>query len=95
MNEERARAYGRVVKTLDDMGPSKLLEREQDLIREAADTLLFSADPSDEACRAASRDVELLAQHLVECERWSPEGAEQLVADVSACGLARVAVLAG
>jgi hypothetical protein len=95
MNEQRAQAYGRVVRTLEDMDPAKLLEREIELIREAADGLLFSSDPSGEECRTAIREVELLARHLVECERWTAERAEQLAADVRACGPSRVAVLAG
>jgi hypothetical protein len=39
--------------------------------------------------------VELLVQHLVECERWDAERAEQLARDVSACGPERIAALAG
>jgi hypothetical protein len=95
MTEQRAQAYGRVMRTLADMGPSKLLPREQELLREAADALLFCDDPADVACVAAARDVELLVQHLVECERWDAERAEQLARDVSACGPERIAALAG
>lgn len=84
MNAERTQAYGRVVKTLEDLGPAKLQPGEQDRIREAADTLIFSAD-LDEA-RGALADVETLAAHLLSSGRWSEERAEQLVRDVLACG---------
>ena len=42
MTNERTQAYGRVVKTLDELGPSKLLPAEQARIREAADCLFFA-----------------------------------------------------
>jgi hypothetical protein len=84
MNTERTQAYGRVVRTLDDLGPTKLQPAEQERIREAADTLIFAATP--EEARAALADVEALAGHLVASERWSEERAEALVRDVEACG---------
>ncbi len=79
--EERAQAYGRVVKTLDDLGPTKLQRAEQDTIREAADALLFDEEAYDKLAA-----VEDLAERLVEAERWSPERARALVDDVAACG---------
>jgi hypothetical protein len=79
-NADRAQAYGRVVKTLDDLGPTKLLPDEQDLIRNAADALLFDEDAYD-----ALAQVEDLAERLVEAERWTPERAKALVDDVAAC----------
>ena len=84
MNTERTHAYGRVVKTLEDLGPTKLQASEQDRVRDAADTLIFAAD-LDEA-RAALEDVDALAEHLVESDRWSHERARQLVEDILACG---------
>ena len=42
MTPDRARAYGRVIKTVDELGPSKLLPAERDRIRTTADMLLFS-----------------------------------------------------
>lgn len=84
MNSERTQAYGRVVKTLGDLGPAKLQAAEQDRIREAADTLFFASD-LDEA-RAALEDVDALARHLVATERWTEERAARLVDDVQACG---------
>ena len=84
MNSERTQAYGRVVKTLEDLGPAKLQPAEQARVREAADTLIFAVD-LDEA-RAAMADVDSLAEHLVASDRWSEERAKQLVDDLLACG---------
>ena len=84
MTSDRTQAYGRVVKTLDDIGPAKLQAAEQDRIREAADTLIFAAGP-DEA-RAALDDVEMLGAHLVASGRWTSERAQELLDDLIACG---------
>ena len=84
MNSERTEAYGRVVKTLEDLGPTKLQPAEQARVREAADTLIFAAE-LDEA-RSAMADVDVLAEHLVASDRWSEERARQLVDDLLACG---------
>jgi hypothetical protein len=84
MNTERTHAYGRVVKTLDEIGPTKLQPAEQARVREAADTLIFAADLDD--ARAAMADVDALAEHLVASDRWSEERARQLVDDLLACG---------
>jgi hypothetical protein len=84
MNAERTQAYGRVVKTLEDLGPAKLQAAEEARIREAADTLIFAAD-LDEA-RTAMADADALAEHLVASGRWTEERADQLVRDLLACG---------
>ena len=84
MNTERTQAYGRVVKTLEDLGPTKLQPAELDRVREAADTLIF-ASGIDET-RAAMADIDELAEHLVASDRWSDERAKQLVDDLLACG---------
>jgi hypothetical protein len=84
MTAERTQAYGRVVKTLEDLGPTKLQPAEQDRIREAADTLIFAGAFDD--ARAALEDVEALAEHLVSSGRWSDERARELVDDLLACG---------
>jgi hypothetical protein len=84
MNTERTQAYGRVVKTLEDLGPAKLQPAEQDRVREAADTLIF-ASGIDET-RAAMTDIDSLVDHLVASDRWSDERAKQLVDDLLACG---------
>jgi hypothetical protein len=84
MTSDRTQAYGRVVKTLEDIGPTKLLPHEQELIREAADTLIFAAGP-DEA-GAALADIDALAEHLAGSGRWTAERTQQLVQDLLACG---------
>jgi hypothetical protein len=84
MNSERTQAYGRVVKTLEDLGPAKLQPAEQDRVREAADTLIFAAGL--EEARASLEDVDALAENLVASGRWSDERAQQLVEDILACG---------
>jgi hypothetical protein len=84
MTSERAQAYGRVMRTLREVGSSKLLESEQEQIRHAADTLLFSEDSSE--CSFVSIEVTQLAQHLVDSGRWSQERADQLVNELAACG---------
>ena len=88
---ERSQAYGRVVRTLREVGSTKLLPAEQDLIREAADALLFCDDPTtdesaDDSVGEAVATIETVAAHLVESERWSADRASQLVDDVLACG---------
>jgi hypothetical protein len=84
MNAERTQAYGRVIRTLEDLGPAKLLPAEQERIRDAADTLVFAAD-LDEA-RLAMSEVDALAAHLVASDRWSDERADRLVQDLLDCG---------
>ena len=81
MDTDRSKAYGRVVKTLDDLGPAKLTDTEQHVIRTAADALLFDGDAYDELAA-----VEDLAQQLVDAGRLSAERARLLVDDVAACG---------
>ncbi|HYM59101.1 MAG TPA: hypothetical protein VES79_14145 [Solirubrobacteraceae bacterium] len=85
MNPERTQAYGRIVRTLEEIGPVKLLDTELTRIREAADTLIFASDVEGDV-RVAIDDIRALADHLVESGRWSFERATALVDDVSACG---------
>ncbi len=84
MNSERTQAYGRVIRTLEDVGPTKLHDSEQARIREAADTLIFAATADD--ARAALEDVDALCEHLVATDRWSAERAAELAHDLLACG---------
>jgi hypothetical protein len=84
MTSDRTQAYGRVVKTLEELGPSKLQPAEQDRIREAADNLIFAAGLED--ALASLADVEALAEHLVASGRWTVERADELVHDLLACG---------
>jgi hypothetical protein len=84
MNSERTQAYGRVIKTLEDIGPAKLQPIELRRIREAADSLIFAADLED--AREALADIDALAEHLVASGRWTEERADHLVHDLLACG---------
>jgi hypothetical protein len=87
MTSERSQAYGRVMKTLDDMGPAKLHESEREQIRAAADTLFFAEDlGADAEAREAVSRITKLARGLVDSGRWLDETARPLLADVLACG---------
>jgi hypothetical protein len=93
----RARAYGRVTRTLRELGAAKLLASEQARIRHAADALLFCAEVvQDSTARAAVSDIETLRNHLVESGRWTSERAGELSDAIWACGpgLASVPVAA-
>src|SRR3954468_5287838 len=49
MTPERTAAYRRVIQTIEELGPSKLLGDEQDRLRTAADSLLCTQDPGPDA----------------------------------------------
>jgi hypothetical protein len=85
MTAERSRAYARVMRTIEDMGPAKLHEIEQRRIRNAADTLVFAAE-DDRAVLDALDDAAHLAYHLVASGRWTSERAYRLLDDVADCG---------
>ncbi len=84
MTNERTQAYGRVVKTLDELGPSKLLPAEQARIREAADCLLFASEVDE--TRDSLRDIGKLAEMLVASGRWLEETVDRLIEDLLGCG---------
>ena len=84
MTNNRTQAYGRVVKTLGELGPSKLLPAEQARIRDAADTLIFASDVEETG--DALRDMGRLAEALVSSGRWLEETVDRLVEDLLACG---------
>lgn len=86
MTSDRANAYGRVVATIDDLGPTKLQPAEVERLRAAADTLLFSESLDAPGARDAIDDVEDLTSHLAESERWTVERANRLFDDVAECG---------
>ena len=87
MNSRRARSYARVTMSLRNIGPAKLLPREQAQIRLAADALLFCADlQADVSARDEFAEVEALFDHLVASGRWSDPRAAQLVDELWACG---------
>lgn len=92
MTNERAEAYGRVMRHIADLEASKLQPAERERIREAADTLLFCEDPLAPEAVDAIHDIEALIEHLVTAERFTEGRAQRLLDDVSACGpLAHVA----
>ena len=86
MTSDRSQAYGRVMHTLADVGPAKLHEDEVDLLRDAADTLLFTEDMTDDAARIAVSDARSVIDNLVTSGRWSEERASRLADDLAACG---------
>jgi hypothetical protein len=87
MTSDRSNAYGRVMKTLADIGPAKLQPAEDEIVREAADAMFFAEDLEGNlhAAAALSR-LGQLAARLVDSDRWLFETAERLVHDVEACG---------
>ena len=87
MSPERTQAYKRVIRTLNELGPSKLLAAEQERIRDAADTLIFSSGLSDEqAASEALADADELCRDLVASGRWERVTAAQLAQDLRGCG---------
>jgi len=94
MSPERSNAYRRVMKILEDIGPSKLLDDEQQRIRYAADNLIFSRDlETDIEAQTALIDVENLCRTLIESGRWEEVTATRLADDVYQCGPAAPAIL--
>ena len=81
MDNARSQAYGRVVKTLDELADVKLTADETQPIRDAADALFFDGDGYDELAA-----VEDLVQQLVDADRWTADSGHRLVDDVAACG---------
>jgi hypothetical protein len=87
MSPDRANAYQRVLRALDELGPSKLQPNEQERIRYAADSLIFCPDLlEDDATRDSLEDTELLFEVLVESGRWERVTADKLVDDLRGCG---------
>lgn len=87
MNSERTEAYRRVLHTLEELGPSKLQATEQDRIRHAADTLIFSTGLSEDAeAQDALQDASRLCHALVDSGRWEEARAVRLASDVRECG---------
>lgn len=71
------------MKTLADIGPSKLHGDEQELIREAADTLFFADDTSTTDILGRVDD---LATRLVDSGRLLDETAHKLLRDLEDAG---------
>ena len=94
MSPERSQAYRRVVNTLSELGPSKLLAAEQDLIRYTADNLVFCSDlDEDKEALEALADTKRMFSALVESGRWEQVTATRLADDLGECGPARAAEL--
>jgi hypothetical protein len=75
------------MQTVNELGPSKLLCDEQDRIRHAADSLIFSQVLADDhAAQDALSDVDRLCRVLVDSGRWEQAAAMRLAHDVSGCG---------
>jgi hypothetical protein len=87
MSPERTQAYKRVMRTLTEIGPSKLLPDEQERVRDAADTLIFSSGLSDdESATDALVDADELCRDLVASGRWERVTAARLAQDLRGCG---------
>jgi hypothetical protein len=87
MTADRAHAYRRVIHALGELGPSKLTPSEQERIRHAADSLIFSLELNqDAAAREALTDMDRLCTALVESGRWERTSAHRLASDISQCG---------
>src|SRR5687768_12907789 len=87
MTTNRARAYGRVMTLISELGPAKLHADEQQAIREAADALLFTADvTSDAEARTALNRLDGVMERLVANERLLPEASDAILDAVEGCG---------
>jgi hypothetical protein len=86
IDASRARAYGQIVDVLREIGPAKLHAAEIEVVRSAADALLFSHDDADAEARAALADAHTLARNLVTSQRWTSERAAGLLHDIRSCG---------
>ena len=87
MTTNRARAYGRVIGLIDELGPAKLHPGEQQAVRDAADALLFSFDlASDADAGVMLTRLEDLMDGLVAAGRLVDETADEIVLAVERCG---------
>jgi len=83
MTAERSQAYARVLALLDDA--PELQRTECDLLRGAADALLFARAP-DTATFEAVAEARALTHSLVDCGRCRMEVAAALLAALRNCG---------
>jgi hypothetical protein len=74
------------MRTLRGLDAPALSAVEQDRLREAADALLFARDLDDGDVQWALAEVAVLADELIDAERWTPRRARQLLDDIWACG---------
>lgn len=85
MTSDRASAYGRVMQMLRGRHADPLAATEVDVIREAADALLFSRrlEPYADQCLTA---VITLGETLVRSGRWSASTLDRLIDHLADCG---------
>ena len=87
MTTNRARAYGRVIALIDQIGSTKLHDDEQRAIRDAADALLFTNDAlTDPDARRAMARLHDVLDRLVATDRVLRETADRIVDAVEGCG---------
>ena len=87
MNSERAQAYGRLMKTLQNLRGAKLHPEEEETVREAADALFFCDDlAADAPAQQALSAFHELSDRLLESERMTPEMVRRVTAQVEDCG---------
>ncbi len=86
MTQARTQSYGRVVKALENLGPTKLQPDEQALIRDAADALIFCSERLDAPAQEALHRVEAQFAELIRSGRWTELTAQALLSDVAGCG---------
>jgi hypothetical protein len=87
MTSDRAQAYGRVMDTIGDFDGTKLHADEVQVVRDAADALLFCEDlEADHAAMEALDRFHALTDLLLENGRVTSERVGKLTADVEACG---------
>ena len=87
MTPNRARAYGRVMTLIEELGPATLHPAERQAVRDAADALLFSPDvASDADARDALDHLDDVVEVLVATERIEPRTGESLLQAVELCG---------
>ncbi|HXD57461.1 MAG TPA: hypothetical protein VN606_06060 [Thermoleophilaceae bacterium] len=86
MNSERAQAYGRVMETIQDFDGTKLQADEVQVVRDAADALLFCESLEGDPVAAEALDAfHGLTDRLLENGRITSERAGRLTADLEAC----------
>jgi hypothetical protein len=83
MTAERSQAYARVLTFIN--GTAGLQHDECDLLREAADALLFATAPDTETQEAVS-EARALAHALVDSGRCRTEAAATMLAALRSCG---------
>jgi hypothetical protein len=87
VNSERAQAYGRVIKAIDDLSGAKLHPPEQQTVRDAADAMFFCERlETDPGAQEALDALYTLGDHLVEADRMQPETVRELTTAVEGCG---------